>query len=114
MTWKLGGYKTGGRGGGEACEVLPLEKKKGGRAEHVLAMLKGGGGDQLMNLSDINEHVMSRLSPSGRTKSLYFGGWIQVGVGGGERLDENPPPPHPPPPPPASLLGGPKTSYRRK
>ena len=32
-----GGYKT--RGGGGACEVLPLQK---GGAEKVLAMLKGG------------------------------------------------------------------------
>ena len=32
-----GGYKTGGRG---AREVLPL--RKGGGAEKVLAMLKGG------------------------------------------------------------------------
>ena len=33
-----GGYKTGGGG---ACEVLPL-RKRGGGAEKVLAMLKGG------------------------------------------------------------------------
>ena len=33
-----GGYKTGGGG---ACEILP-QRKRGGGAENVLAMLKGG------------------------------------------------------------------------
>ena len=70
MTRKLGGYKTEGRGGG-ACEVLPLEKKKGrgggGRTSFSHAERGGGVTMQFMNLSDINdEHVMSRLSPSGR------------------------------------------------
>ena len=37
---EVGGYKTGGGGGG-AQEVLPL--RKGGGAENVLAMMKGGG-----------------------------------------------------------------------
>ena len=41
----MGGYKTGG---GEACEVLPLLKKRGGGDEKVLAMLKGMGAQQVL------------------------------------------------------------------
>ena len=40
------------RGGGGACEVLPLPKKRGG-GEQVLAMLKGGGHKSLGSFSAV-------------------------------------------------------------